>query len=106
MKTLLVIGSLLWHSVAFAGEWTTQIGPVIAWKRDHQQTTNYRSWATDISRQWKWTPWLKAGVGVNGMLFRFPDTSQGFVLGAGMVSYQANRESRCNSGMPSPTCRG
>jgi hypothetical protein len=85
MKRLAVFLLLLWPTLAYPGDWQVQVGPVLPWKRDHQQTTSYRSWAGSVSYQWEFTPWLKGGLASDGMLFRFPDTSAGYVIGVGPV---------------------
>ena len=85
IKRLTIFLMLLWPTLAYPGEFVGQVGPVLPWKRDHQQTTSYRSWAGEVSYRTDWTDWLKAGVAVQGMWFRFPDTSSGYVVGVGPV---------------------
>lgn len=85
MKRLTIFLIFLWPTLAYSGEFVGQFGPVLPWKRDHQQTTSYRSWAGEVSYRTDWTDWLKAGVAIQGMWFRFPDTSSGYVVGVGPV---------------------
>lgn len=85
MKRLTIFLIFLWPTLAYPVEFVGQFGPVLPWKRDHQQTTSYRSWAGEVSYRTDWTDWLKAGVAVQGMWFRFPDTSSGYVVGVGPV---------------------
>jgi len=83
MKRLAFVLILLWPTLAYPGEFVGQFGPVLPWKRDHQQTTSYRSWAGEVSYQWAVSPWLRGGIEAHGLLFRFPDATTGIVIGVG-----------------------